>query len=733
MAKEITRDAKFRLLGEDKSFGKTIDGAHGKASQFSGFMKGWGGKVAGSLTAAFAVSKIVDFGQSMLEQGNQLENWRIKSKTVFGDQLGEVQKWADANNEAMGLTDEQLVGLAASTGDLLKPLGIVGEELSTMSTEMIGLSGSLSAWSGGTRTAAEVAHALQSAMLGETEQLKELGISISAAEVAAKAMSAGLVETEVDMTKVNGATLKLNKAQQKLVEVQKEHGMGSAQEAEELQKVAEAEARLAILTAGTTATISGQAKAQATQMLIMEKSTDAQTAWADGSMDNIKAQNELKAAFAEAKEELASQLLPVFQKAIRFLASDVLPFVKRVTDAFSSGGLSGAFSVLGDAIADAWPTIRATLARMAEAFFEWVRTDVPKAIADAWPDVRDGLLVMGQAMVDWIAEEGGPLLGKAWAAMADWIEEALPPMLEKLLVLIEDATDWMLETGLPSMASWLKKEGPGLLSAWVEDVIIPITINLGKVVAAFLKWSVTKMTPKIVSAGKKFAENLVEWLITDAIPSLGSKLLAFSNELLAQSRRWIGDRLSTMGREARNTIVGWFSGLGNRIRIATIGIFDGIWSAFKAPLNRVIEAWNNKIGGKKLPDILGGFTIPTVTFTTPNIKPLHDGGIFQTPIGRREGLALLEGGEQVLPRTDVPQLAAIADQLTATIADFKRNDARATIIRDGTRTSVINAPVTRTQTIEQHLHFNGPVSRDSVQWIAQQVRTAQRRGDLRSA
>jgi hypothetical protein len=63
-------------------------------------------------------------------------------------------------------------------GDLLKPMGFTADQAADMSTEMVGLAGALSAWSGGTIDAAGVADIMTKAMLGETDGLKALGISM---------------------------------------------------------------------------------------------------------------------------------------------------------------------------------------------------------------------------------------------------------------------------------------------------------------------------------------------------------------------------------------------------------------------------------------------------------------------------------------------------------------------------------------------------------------------------
>jgi hypothetical protein len=205
---------------DTKPFDRGLDSMPGKFNGIVGLAKG----AAGAMGAAFAAVGVATLGKELFDLGVQVETARDKASTVFGDWVADVDEWADANAKAMGLTDDQLTGLAANFGDLLKPMGFTSSEASNMAQKVVGLSGALSAWTGGQRSAAEVSDILSSAMLGERDALKSLGINISEADVTARLAAKGQEE-------LTGAALE-------------------------------------------------QAKALATQELIFEKSTDAQKAWA---------------------------------------------------------------------------------------------------------------------------------------------------------------------------------------------------------------------------------------------------------------------------------------------------------------------------------------------------------------------------------------------------------------------------------------------------------------------
>ena len=252
---------------DDTKFNKHLDGAK---SKFGG-MKKHAQTVGLGMTAAITAPMAL-FASSAASGAAQVEQGMMKANTVFGDSIGVVEGWADANASAMGLTKKGATGLAGAFGDLLVPMGFTREEAAKMSSETVGLSGALSAWSGGTKSAAEVSAILSKAMLGEREGLKELGISVTEADVSAQLLKDGTSE-------LTGKQLQ-------------------------------------------------QAKASATQKLIFDKSKDAQDAFSDSTETLSEKQLKSKAAMAQVKETLGTALVPIL--------STVSGIVATIAGAFNS-------------------------------------------------------------------------------------------------------------------------------------------------------------------------------------------------------------------------------------------------------------------------------------------------------------------------------------------------------------------------------------------------------------
>ena len=224
-----------------------------------------GGLLKGTAAVGAIGGATVIAGKALVGSAAKLDLMNTKIDIVFGDEGKRVRSWAKETGSSMGLTSTKTASLAAGFADLLIPMGFAREEASTMAMDVVGLSGALAEWSGGTTTAAEAADVLSKAMLGETDGLKALGISINQADIAAQLAVNG---TE----KLTGAAL-------------------------------------------------AQAKAVATQELIMAKSVDAQTAFAEGSDSLARKQAELGAKFAEVKDQIIIGLTPAIMGAMELFTS----------------------------------------------------------------------------------------------------------------------------------------------------------------------------------------------------------------------------------------------------------------------------------------------------------------------------------------------------------------------------------------------------------------------------
>lgn len=266
---------------------RSLDRVGKQAEKSSRSMADLGKKAAAG--AAVLGTGAVFAGKKVFDLAAKMELMDKKAGIVFGDQIGSVQKWAKVNARAMGLTSKEAVGLAADFSDLLIPMGFTRKAAVQMSTKIVGLSGALAEWSGGTRTAAEVSTILAKAMLGERDGLKELGISISDADVKQRLLVMG-------KSKLIGAALQ-------------------------------------------------QATAMATEQLIMEKSTDAQAAYAKGAGTLARKKAEATAALKEFRDKGVAAAMPHLLRFATFIETKVVPWVSTFVAQMRNGtGPGGEFA-----------------------------------------------------------------------------------------------------------------------------------------------------------------------------------------------------------------------------------------------------------------------------------------------------------------------------------------------------------------------------------------------------
>lgn len=250
-----------------------------------GVQSGWSkvssvlGKAGAVAGISIAADALVDLGKQVFNNEIKMEALQKRAQTVFGEVLPEVQRNSRRFAQDLGLTTAEYINQAAAIGDLLIPMGFQRQEAANISTELLNVAGALSEFTGGQKTSKEVAESLNKALLGEREELKSLGISITEAEVSAKLAEKGLKG-------LTGATLQ-------------------------------------------------QAKAAATLELINEKSVDAQTAYAENTDTLIRRQARLQSQIGEVAAKLTSALLPVFERLVD-IAEDVAGGIEMVGNVIDS-------------------------------------------------------------------------------------------------------------------------------------------------------------------------------------------------------------------------------------------------------------------------------------------------------------------------------------------------------------------------------------------------------------
>lgn len=609
MAKDLT----IKISGDAKGLKGALSDSEGYLSGFAGKAGKWAGG------AALAIGGIGLAGVAMipgiLDTGASIEALGMKAATVFEDSLGSVQSWAGENAAALGMTTSELTGMAAGMADLLKPMGFTAEAAADMSTQTLDLAGALSAWSGGQKSAAEVSEILSAAYLGETDSLKGLGISLSAAEIDAALAAKG-------QDKLTGAALE-------------------------------------------------QAKALAIQELILAKSTDAQKAWSDGSMDSIKSQNEAKASLAQLKETLITAvypaltgLVPLVTAGAQWLGEKLPVAIAFVKDAFNTY-LLPAIQAAGDLFGSLvtwvqthWASISLTI-ETGLGYIQGLITTVTTIISAAWSMFGDELIAYAQGAWDFISgivsagltiiqgviDTVMGLIRGDWGLVWDGIQGIVSGVLDAIGTIIEMALDsWKIVLS----AAWdVIKLAAGL--AW--DALKAIVS--GAIDGA---WALIKGTLDLITAGLSAAWEGAKTAASDAFTALKDTATGAIDDVWSAISGLpdliIGlasDFLSAGATIGSNILDGIKDGLNSAIDFAA-DIAKGVKNAVIDSINWVVDKLNSAI-----PDSLGWgpAKIDIDDNPIPHVPKFHSGGMVGGGRPGDEVLAVLQVGEYVQSRDEV--------------------------------------------------------------------------------
>jgi hypothetical protein len=181
-------DVTFRLFGRDVSAGRTLnqvgdeaDRAGDRIGDLSGRAFAVGGAIAAALGAK-AVQGATDLNETVSKVG-----------VIFGEQAGEIERFAATADKSLGQSKQSAMDAAATFATFGQSAGLGGQDLSRFSTDLVKLTSDMASF--GNTTPEEAIEAVGSALRGEAEPIRKYGVLLDDATLRQEAMRLGLVKT----------------------------------------------------------------------------------------------------------------------------------------------------------------------------------------------------------------------------------------------------------------------------------------------------------------------------------------------------------------------------------------------------------------------------------------------------------------------------------------------------------------------------------------------------------
>lgn len=188
------------MLGALGPIGQSLNNLTGRVGAIQGALKGFGGgvqgvtdqtnkatKAANGLSVGFglaatgvvaAIGLIASQAGELFTLAQNMELVEKKAKVLFGDSFDEITRAAEENANAIGLTSNEYLKLAASQQTVFQAIGLTKDQTVELIPNILDLSDKLADFSAGQLDTAQAADLLKQAIQGNVKGLSELGIPI---------------------------------------------------------------------------------------------------------------------------------------------------------------------------------------------------------------------------------------------------------------------------------------------------------------------------------------------------------------------------------------------------------------------------------------------------------------------------------------------------------------------------------------------------------------------------
>jgi len=603
------------ITGDSKGLQKALGGAVSGLASF--------GKAAGIAVAAAAGLAAV-LSVKAVKAASDLEQAVGGLQSVFKDQFGVMEDFANKAANSVGLAKSEYATLATVLGSQLKNMGVSTDQLAGQTDGLVRMGADLAAQFGGSTS--DAVSALSSLLRGERDPIERYGVSINEAAVKAKMAEMGLegLTGEAEKNAKLQATLAL--LTQQTADSQGAFTRESDTLAGSLQRL-RAKAENLSATYGTALLPAATAVSSAVGALLDAVSnspvfsaftasvTTASNQFADwvyGVLTGSKKLSDLKFDFSGIDFSAAIASFTTLRDSIIRQAPSI---IRGLIDGLASGA-SALAAVAGEivvalvrGITAALPTLLTAAVAIVTGLVNGLTTALPElltAVADLIPFVIGQILL---ALPDLIMASQTLFMGlltglvevipRLIEGLNTMTAEVIPVILGQLPHIIENGTLLFLglveavAIALPQVVDALTQGNPMILDA--ITAALPQLIDAGIVVFLGLVEAVTRALPQILTAVIAMTPRITATLIqaTPLLLAAGLQLFLAIARAIPQALPQVLSGLRSMGPE----MAGAVSSLGGQLVGAGVNIIDGLVRGIRSSAGRVTSALTDIAGG----------------------------------------------------------------------------------------------------------------------------------------
>ena len=151
---------------------------------------------------------LLNFGKQAFELGSAITEVENVVDVAFGDMADKAYEFASTAKEQFGLSELAAKQYSGTMMAMLNASGVSRDAAAEMSTTLAGLAGDLASFYN--IETDEAFYKLRSAIAGEVEPMRQLGVSMTVANLQAYALSQGITKSWQSMTQAEQAMLRYN-------------------------------------------------------------------------------------------------------------------------------------------------------------------------------------------------------------------------------------------------------------------------------------------------------------------------------------------------------------------------------------------------------------------------------------------------------------------------------------------------------------------------------------------